>query len=65
MLDTNTVSYIVQGNSPAARARLARLAPHETAYISAIAIGATLVTHDAVFQQVEDLQPTVYWATDL
>ena len=133
MIDTNTVSYIVKGNSPAARARLARLPKDEAACISsiteaeirfrlarkpipsalraamegflakipilpwgseealiygelrakqeaagkplesmdlliaahAISTGARLVTHDAVFRQVEDLPATVDWATDL
>jgi len=133
MIDTNTVSYIVKGNSPAARARLARLPKDEAVCISsitaaeirfglarkpipsafraamegflakipilpwgseealvygelrakqeaagkplesmdlliaahAISAGARLVTHDAVFRQVEDLPATVDWATDL
>jgi tRNA(fMet)-specific endonuclease VapC len=36
MLDTNTVSYILQGISPAARARLSVLRPQEAACLSAI-----------------------------
>src|ERR1700760_4517589 len=36
MLDTNTVSYIVKGNSPASRARLAGIRQDEIACISAI-----------------------------
>jgi len=36
MLDTNTVSYIVKGKSPAARAKLAGLGTDETACISII-----------------------------
>ena len=36
MIDTNTVSYIVKGNSPASRARLAGLQHDEIACISAI-----------------------------
>lgn len=36
LLDTNTVSHIVRGRSPAARARLAGLGAHEMASISAI-----------------------------
>ena len=36
MLDTNTVSYILKGKSPAARARLAALGPEEVACISMI-----------------------------
>ncbi len=36
MIDTNTVSYIVKGRSPAARARLAGLGSGEIACISAI-----------------------------
>jgi tRNA(fMet)-specific endonuclease VapC len=36
MLDTNTVSYILKGKSPAARARLANLAADEVACISII-----------------------------
>jgi tRNA(fMet)-specific endonuclease VapC len=36
MLDTNTVSYILKGKSPAARARLAGLAPDEVACISIV-----------------------------
>jgi tRNA(fMet)-specific endonuclease VapC len=36
MLDTNTVSYIVKGKSPAARARLASLGADETACISIV-----------------------------
>jgi len=36
MLDTNTVSYILKGVSPAARARLATLGPDESACLSAI-----------------------------
>ncbi len=36
MLDTNTVSYIIKGKSPAARARLAGLGMDETACISSI-----------------------------
>jgi tRNA(fMet)-specific endonuclease VapC len=31
----------------------------------AIAVGARLVTHDAVFKQVKELGSTVDWATDL
>jgi predicted nucleic acid-binding protein len=31
----------------------------------AIAISAVLVTNDNAFAYVEDLQPTVNWATDL
>jgi tRNA(fMet)-specific endonuclease VapC len=36
MLDTNTVSYILKGNSPAARARLANLGADEVACISIV-----------------------------
>ena len=36
LLDTNTVSHIVRGRSPAARLRLASLDAHETATISSI-----------------------------
>lgn len=36
MLDTNTVSYILKGRSPAARNRLRRLGPDEVACISSI-----------------------------
>jgi tRNA(fMet)-specific endonuclease VapC len=36
LLDTNTVSHIVRGRSPAARARLAGLGAHEIASISSI-----------------------------
>jgi tRNA(fMet)-specific endonuclease VapC len=36
LLDTNTLSYIVKGNSPAARARLESLGPGEVACISSI-----------------------------
>lgn len=36
MLDTNTVSYIFKGVSPAARRRLVRLRPNEVACISSI-----------------------------
>jgi len=36
MLDTNTVSYIVKGKSPAARARLAGLSADESACISIV-----------------------------
>ena len=36
MIDTNTVSYIVKGNSPASRAKLAGLQYDEIACISAI-----------------------------
>jgi len=36
MLDTNTVSYILKGKSPAARARLASLGPEEVACISIV-----------------------------
>jgi tRNA(fMet)-specific endonuclease VapC len=36
MLDTNTVSYVVKGKSPAARARLASLRPEESACISIV-----------------------------
>jgi tRNA(fMet)-specific endonuclease VapC len=36
MLDTNTVSYILKGKSPAARTRLAALGPDEVACISII-----------------------------
>lgn len=39
MLDTNTVSYILKGMSPAARAALSRLAPGDIACISAITEG--------------------------
>lgn len=37
LLDTNTLSYIVKGNSPAARARLGALGAEEVACISSIA----------------------------
>ncbi|MDR3737062.1 MAG: type II toxin-antitoxin system VapC family toxin [Acidobacteriaceae bacterium] len=36
LLDTNTVSYILKGASPAARARLIQLGPDEAACISTI-----------------------------
>jgi tRNA(fMet)-specific endonuclease VapC len=36
LLDTNTLSYIVKGNSPAARARLGALGAEELACISSI-----------------------------
>jgi len=36
MLDTNTVSYILKGKSPAARVRLAQLGPDEVACVSSI-----------------------------
>lgn len=133
MLDTNTVSYIVKGKSPAARARLAGLGTDDSACISivtefelefglaknpnaeelrhalrwflarirvlplgsaearaygrlrvkqqaagrplesmdmliaahAIALGAILVTRDAVFSHVPDLVGRENWATDL
>jgi len=39
MLDTNTVSYILKGVSPAARKRLARLGPQQVACVSAITEG--------------------------
>ncbi len=39
MLDTNTVSYIVRGKSPASRAKLANLKHGEIACISAITEG--------------------------
>ena len=133
MLDTNTVSYIVKGKSPAARARLAGLGADDSACISivtefelefglaknpnaedlrhalhwflarmkvlplgsteartygqlrvkqetagrplqsmdmliaahAIAVGAILVTRDAVFSHVPDLVGRENWATDM
>jgi tRNA(fMet)-specific endonuclease VapC len=133
MLDTNTVSYILKGKSPAARARLAALGADEVACISivtefelefglarnpnaqnlrhairwflariqvlplgsaearaygqlraqqeaagrplesmdmliaahAIAVGATLVTGDKVFDSVSGLAGRENWATDL
>ena len=39
MLDTNIVSYIIKGDSPATRARNAALLPHESRCISAITEG--------------------------
>lgn len=36
MLDTNTVSYIFKGRSPAARSRLVQLRPNEVVCISSI-----------------------------
>lgn len=36
MLDTNTVSYILKGKSPAARVRLASLGPDQVACISIV-----------------------------
>ena len=36
MLDTNTVSYVIKGKSPAARAKLAGLASDESACISIV-----------------------------
>lgn len=39
MIDTNTVSYILKGISPAARKRLTRLGSRETACVSAISEG--------------------------
>jgi tRNA(fMet)-specific endonuclease VapC len=39
MLDTNTVSYIIKGVSPAARRHLARLGPQQVACLSAITEG--------------------------
>lgn len=39
MIDTNTVSYIVKGKSPAARAKLAGLQSNQIACISAITEG--------------------------
>ena len=39
MLDTNTVSYIIKGKSPAARATLAGLKAHQIASISVITEG--------------------------
>jgi len=39
MLDTNTVSYILKGASPAARGRLTSLAPNESACVSSITEG--------------------------
>lgn len=36
MLDTNTVSYILKGTSPATRERLAALGPEEVACVSSI-----------------------------
>jgi tRNA(fMet)-specific endonuclease VapC len=133
MLDTNTVSYMVRGKSPAARAKLYKLQGDEIVCISviteaelrygtskrapgsirlaalnglfeklrilpwsrdeavvygnlraklervgrvlgnldmliaahAISANATLVTRDKAFAQVEDLRPSVNWATDL
>ena len=80
MLDTNMVSYIVKGRSPAASARLLALQDDEIATISAItaagnmdmmiaahaiATAAVLVTNDQAFAQVEELTATVNWATDV
>jgi tRNA(fMet)-specific endonuclease VapC len=42
MLDTNMVSYILRGKSPAARGRLASLAPTKVACVSAISEGELL-----------------------
>ena len=42
LLDTNMVSYILKGKSPAARVRLAGLAPNEVASLSAITEGELL-----------------------
>jgi tRNA(fMet)-specific endonuclease VapC len=39
LLDTNTVSYILKGVSPAARKRLTRLGPQQIACVSAISEG--------------------------
>ena len=46
MIDTNTVSYIVKGSSPASRAKLAGLQDDEIACISAIT-EAELIGADA------------------
>ncbi len=39
LLDTNTLSYIATGRSPAARVRLAGLGRHETACVSTVSEG--------------------------
>lgn len=39
MLDTNMISFILSGRSPAARARLESLAPQDTVSISAVTEG--------------------------
>ena len=42
LLDTNMVSFTLSGRSPAARARLANLAPQDTVSISAVTEGELL-----------------------
>ena len=48
MLDTNTVSYILKGKSPAARARLSGLPSADKACISAITEGELLFGLDRI-----------------
>ena len=72
MLDTNMVSYIAKGKSPAARARLRNLNPFETACISCITEGELRYgmarqpeaynRHSALLQLMTEL-PALPWET--
>lgn len=73
MLDTNTVSYIFKGVSPAARSRLAHLGPGEVACISSITeaelwyglerVGAGTFRRRALHSLVDRLR-VLPWARD-
>jgi tRNA(fMet)-specific endonuclease VapC len=73
MLDTNTVSYIFKGLSPAARKRLAQLGPGEVACISSITeaelwyglerVGAGILRRRALSSFLERLK-VLPWARD-
>ena len=58
MIDTNTMSYIVKGSSPAARAKLAGLATGEIACLSAIT-EAKLAYGMAKSPKAETLRPAI------
>lgn len=60
MLDTNTVSYIIKGKSPVARARLAGLGSDESACIS-IVTEFELEYGLARRPNAEDLRHALHW----
>ncbi len=61
MLDTNMVSYIIKGKSPAARARLAGLSQDEIACISAIRGRAALWASKVRSRRVEPRRKSLEW----
>ncbi len=61
LLDTNTVSYVIKGKSPAARARLDRVGSRkdQEAAVSTITVGEILYGLERIAAAPRDARPSI------